>query len=177
MRAAMLLATVLLVSLLVVAPPRATPVASRASPQDEGADAEVTASPATDLLAADETQLEGGAEASVWVEGELPWVYIPRTTATSNVYIGPSVNHSVIGVLPRGSRLEVVGRNPSGAWIAVVFSPGSKLTGWIEASRVTGMGDIQALEIAAETPLGTSTPQQPARQPAVQPTRTPSRNR
>jgi hypothetical protein len=174
MRAAMLLASVLLVSLLVVAPPRATPVASRASTADERAD--VTASPATEPLEAEDVQLEGGAEASLFAEADLPVERVPRTTAVVNVHIGPSANYSVVGVLPRSARLEVVGRNPSGAWLAIVFSPGSTLTGWIDASKVTGI-DVSTLEIAAETPLGISTPAPPARQPAVQPTRTPGRRR
>jgi hypothetical protein len=68
--------------------------------------------------------------------------------------------------LPGGARVEVVGRNETGAWIAIALSPGSKLTGWVEASMVSGIADVKGLQLAPMTPIGTQSPTQPARPPA-----------
>lgn len=75
------------------------------------------------------------------------------TNKSVEVRIGPSQGYVVIGQLPRNARLQIVGRDESSRWIAIVFSPGSKLTGWIEASSIIGQIDAASLMVMPVTLL------------------------
>ena len=105
-----------------------------------------------------------------------PTPVVPRTTNIVNVYIGPGTGYQVIGLLPRSAKLEVIGRDDSGAWLAIVFSVGSRLTGWIPVTTVSGLDDVSALAPAEvtliEAPTATPGPARPAR---VTPTPVPRR--
>jgi len=80
-----------------------------------------------------------------------PTPVVPRSLATLDVRIGPSAGYVVIGSLPRGAKLEVVGRDPTGDWLAIVFSSGSGFNGWVPGLQVTDAPDLNTLPLAPVT--------------------------
>lgn len=70
-----------------------------------------------------------------------------RTNAVVEVKVGPDEDYEVVGLLPRNGRLDVVGRDESGEWLAVTFMRGSKLYGWIPTTSVSGVINLNRLEI------------------------------
>ena len=69
------------------------------------------------------------------------------------VRIGPGSGYDVIGLLPEDARLQIVGRDASARWIGIVFAPYTGLTGWVEASAITGGLDVAGLNVTPPTPL------------------------
>lgn len=67
-----------------------------------------------------------------------------RTTTMHNA---PSARSSILGVLPRGAAVSVVGRNEAGSWLQVK-RPASLVRGWVPISAVDVQGDILQLAIA-----------------------------
>jgi hypothetical protein len=78
---------------------------------------------------------------------------IPRTTTIVNVHLGPGNRFGVVGLVPRGARLEVVGRDQSGDWLAITFTPGSPFHGWVESAKVVGLPSVLDLPVAPVTQL------------------------
>lgn len=78
---------------------------------------------------------------------------VPRALSALNVRIGPGESYVIIGQLPRGGRLDIVGRDQTGVWLAVNFTPDSKLNGWIQASKVSGLESASSLPVAPITLL------------------------
>lgn len=81
----------------------------------------------------------------------------PLTRTTVTLYVGPSQGYAVIGLLPAGFALQVVGRDPSGEWIAVAIAPGVGLYGWMPASQARNLPSIEALKVAPVTLLPSNT--------------------
>lgn len=81
----------------------------------------------------------------------------PSTRTVVTLYIGPSTDYEVIGLLPAGFALQVVGRDPSGEWIAVAIAPGSGLYGWMPASQARNLPSIETLKVAPVTLLPSNT--------------------
>lgn len=89
----------------------------------------------------------------------------PRVTATAtpqapvrvnnivDVRLGPGAGFAVIGLLGRGENVEVVGRDNDGQWVAIRFPPGSIARGWIPASAIDNLGDVDSLAVVLPTPL------------------------
>jgi hypothetical protein len=77
----------------------------------------------------------------------------PRAARTLNVHLGPSEDYAIIGLVPRNGRLDIVGRNEAGDWIAIAFTPGSSFHGWIPGSAVLGIQDSRALSIVPVVPI------------------------
>ena len=77
----------------------------------------------------------------------------PRTRSVVDVYLGPGAGYAVVGLLPRASELDVVGRDENGEWLAIVLVPGSSLHGWIARANVVNLSDIYSLPIAPVTRL------------------------
>jgi uncharacterized protein YraI len=50
--------------------------------------------------------------------------------------VGPSELYDLIGLVPAGAPLEVVGRSEDGEWLAVAVAPGSTLYAWLPAGGV-----------------------------------------
>jgi hypothetical protein len=48
----------------------------------------------------------------------------------------------------------VIGRDESGQWIAIHLGAGN-LTGWVLASTVEGLPDIEGMDVASRTPVET----------------------
>lgn len=145
----------LLAVLLFAAPPQARPPITQAAPPDEETIEVHTASglgygsaiSPTHTLPEMTAALEGGA----LEESDASRVH--WTSKGTLVRIGPGASYVVIGQLPRSARLQIVGRDESSKWIAIVFSPYTGLTAWIEASAVAGQLDVSGLEIASVTLL------------------------
>lgn len=75
----------------------------------------------------------------------------PRTRAMVNLHAGPSEDYAVIGLLPSGASLEIVGRDWSGLWLAVSVAPGASFYGWMEARKALGVPAIESLDVAPVT--------------------------
>jgi hypothetical protein len=72
----------------------------------------------------------------------------PRTTSSVYVRMGPSQHYVVVGVLPAGSRLKVVGRDETGEWLSVAFPPNSSYSAWLPLADVKGMKNVESLDVA-----------------------------
>ncbi|HEX5367936.1 MAG TPA: hypothetical protein VFY10_00830 [Dehalococcoidia bacterium] len=75
----------------------------------------------------------------------------PRTLAASSMYDGPGTDSRIVGLLPNGASLQVVGRDQSGRWLAVAFPPGSSYIAWLQASQVSGMAEQPLPKLMAGT--------------------------
>jgi uncharacterized protein YgiM (DUF1202 family) len=74
----------------------------------------------------------------------------PTALTTLNVYVGPGELYQIVGLVAKGARLEVVGRDQEGDWLAIVFSRGSSLHGWVPRERVLGV-EVAQLPVAPVT--------------------------
>jgi hypothetical protein len=81
----------------------------------------------------------------------------PRTAGVVNLYMGPSEDYDVVGLLPAGADLEIVGRDTSGEWIAISVSPGSPFYGWMPVSKARGLPQLDSLKVAPVTLLPSNT--------------------
>jgi hypothetical protein len=78
---------------------------------------------------------------------------IPRAGKALNVHAGPNENYAIIGQVPRDGRLDIVGRNEAGDWIAIVFTPGSRFHGWVPSAAVENVQDLRALTVVPVVPI------------------------
>ncbi|OGO51548.1 MAG: hypothetical protein A2148_01335 [Chloroflexi bacterium RBG_16_68_14] len=69
-----------------------------------------------------------------------------RTTTTMRN--GPGPSYPILGTIPAGAQVTVVGRNASESWLQVTYPPGSKLRGWVSIAYIDVDGDISRLTIA-----------------------------
>ena len=73
---------------------------------------------------------------------------IGRTVMTVSVHNGPGDGYAILGTIPRGTPVVVVGRNADASWLQVTYPPGSQLRGWVRASALEVEGDVSELDIA-----------------------------
>ncbi|HXH20603.1 MAG TPA: hypothetical protein VNN10_01145 [Dehalococcoidia bacterium] len=92
------------------------------------------------------TRATNAVEPPASAPAPAPWTG-PRAARTADLRLGPSDDYVVLGVLPRGAKLEVVGASEDGLWIAVAVAPGSSLYGWLKGADVTGAPDAASLPI------------------------------
>ena len=78
---------------------------------------------------------------------------LPRATRTLDVRIGPGDAYAAVGLVPPDGRLDVVGRNDKGDWLAIVFTPGSSFHGWVPTSATTGITDVMRLPVVQPSSL------------------------
>jgi uncharacterized protein YgiM (DUF1202 family) len=71
----------------------------------------------------------------------------PRVASTASLHLGPGAEYAVLGTLQAGAHLEVVGRDESAEWLAIVFPPNSTLRAWLPASQALGMPEVEDLPI------------------------------
>lgn len=71
----------------------------------------------------------------------------PRTAGTVELRTGPGKRYQVVGTLPDGATLAVVGRDQDAEWIAVEFPAGSSLVAWIAVGAVIGLADPEMLTV------------------------------
>lgn len=90
-----------------------------------------------------------------------------RTIAQQEVHVGPGEAYAVVGTLPRGTAVEVVGRDAGATWLAIRFPAGSAGRGWIPVSDVEGLGPVESLAVALPTsiPSAATIPNTSSRQP------------
>ncbi len=69
---------------------------------------------------------------------------------------GPGPTHAILGTIPRGALVSVVGRNSDEDWLQVI--PVSGIRGWVDADLIEVTGDISELIIAGPG-AGPSVPQ------------------
>lgn len=71
----------------------------------------------------------------------LPVVTLPAYRASGVVVLrmGPDDRYTAVGQIGNGVRLEVVGRNERGDWLAVSLTPGSRTYGWVRAASIDGI--------------------------------------
>lgn len=75
------------------------------------------------------------------------------TTATATYRNGPGPTYSVLGTIPRGAVVTVVGRNQDESWLQVRYPPNSNLRGWVDAKLLDVDGDVTKLAISGPGPL------------------------
>jgi len=112
--------------------------------------------------------------------------------STTTMRNGPDTTYAILGTIPQGARVPVVGRNEDATWLQVIYPPGSQLRGWVSATVLEVDGDVAELVLAGpgtgpQIPIPTSfgfitpfvpveeTPTPPEEPPATRarPTRTP----
>jgi uncharacterized protein YgiM (DUF1202 family) len=82
----------------------------------------------------------------------------PKVTASNssvNLRTGPGLNYDVMGVLPQGQSLEIVGRNDDSTWWQVATADGLR---WIAASVTTATNVDDGLPVVQPPPPPTPTP-------------------
>jgi hypothetical protein len=70
----------------------------------------------------------------------------------ANVRSGPGSTFPVVGLLGGGKTAPVIGKDPSGEWLAVTFTTTTGEQGWIAAIVVDLTGDAAALPVITPTP-------------------------
>jgi hypothetical protein len=80
-------------------------------------------------------------------------VFGPRAIASLDVHIGPGDAYAVVGSIPKDALLNVAGRDESGEWLAIVFTPESRFRGWVPRDQVRNVDD-ERLKVTTVTPLG-----------------------
>lgn len=68
-----------------------------------------------------------------------------RTTTTMRN--GPGATYAILGTIPSGAVVPIVGRNADEAWLQVTYPAGSQLRGWVPAGSLSVSGDISLLAI------------------------------
>jgi len=120
-----------------------------------------TATPTTVALPPAETPMPEVLPTETLVPTETPKILKPLVTTgkdKANLRSGPGTNYEIVGVLPSGGSLEIVGRNSDSSWWQV--SAQSSLA-WVAAEVVTANNiddTIPIVETSALPVQSTSTP-------------------
>jgi len=69
-------------------------------------------------------------------------------TAQINVRSGPNVSYSSIGILNRGDKIQIIGKDPSGGWYAILYPSAAQGHGWVLAVYIQA-GDTAGLPVVA----------------------------
>ncbi len=167
-RFVMLMGAVTIAVMLFAAPPQSRPQATHAESTGVRETIEVTVASGPGygsmIIPAElEPEMTAALEAAAVDTANGPRAY--WTSKSAEVRIGPGDAYSVIGQLPNSARLQIVGRDATSKWIAIVFAPFTDLNGWIEASAVAGQLDSASLDVAPITQLKLESP--PSTVPAM----------
>jgi uncharacterized protein YraI len=84
---------------------------------------------------------------------------LARILDVVDVRAGPGERYPFLGTLRSGEPVRVTGRNAEGTWVQIVFPPGSRQRGWIQASAVEIQGDLASVPVA--TPEALELPEVP----------------
>jgi hypothetical protein len=71
-----------------------------------------------------------------------------KAEATINVRSDPGNDFQVLGVLRRGTEVEIVGKSEDGEWFEIVYPADSDLRGWVLAESLEVEGDLGRLGVA-----------------------------
>ena len=88
--------------------------------------------------------------------GSIPWASVREQI---NVRRGPGTSFKSLGTLNPRDSVILTGRDATGAWMQIGFSPGPDAKGWVAASFLDG-ATTDGLPVVSEsgTVVGTSTP-------------------
>ena len=86
-----------------------------------------------------------------------------KAKATINVRSDPGNDFQVLGVLRRGTEVEIVGKSEDGEWFEIIYPANSDLRGWVLGESLEVEGDLGRLGIA--TPDQMVEPQEPTYEP------------
>ncbi len=97
---------------------------------------------------------------------------VPYLVALTNLNVrtGPGIGYPAIGVLKRGHKAVVTGKNANSSWWQIEFPPGTEGRGWVSALYATAknVGDVK---VTQAPPMPTASP---SPVPSSVPTSTPS---
>ncbi len=106
-----------------------------------------------------------------------------RMLVTVSLRNGPGVNHPILGIVPSGALVSVIGRDADEGWLQIV--PAAGIPGWVPRSAVDVAGEVSELVIGAPgegpsvvvpTQIPVFVPEEPVEAPtlpsAVEPTPT-----
>ncbi|MCO6450280.1 MAG: SH3 domain-containing protein [Caldilineales bacterium] len=71
-------------------------------------------------------------------------------TGTTNLRGGPGTNYPVVGSLPEGAQMKIIGKNQNGTWWQLERDNGDPA--WIIANRVNAQGPANEIAVAANIP-------------------------
>lgn len=64
-----------------------------------------------------------------------------------NVHSGPATSAPVLGVLTRGTQVDVAGRSADSAWLQIRYPSGPSGAGWVSTSLMTVNGSTASLPV------------------------------
>ncbi len=114
--------------------------------------------------AAGESAAAGTPTPTVPVETPTPTVPAKPSLITKtdlNVRSGPGIEYDLLGLLPAGVTVEIIGRDETRQWWQIRFSPAADGIGWVAADpafSTTANVDNVAVAQAPPPPTGTPTP-------------------
>ena len=73
---------------------------------------------------------------------------VGEVRTTTIIRSGPGSSYGILGTIPRGAVVSVVGRDENQAWLQVSYPPGSELLGWVSIAFIEVSGDISQLVVA-----------------------------
>jgi hypothetical protein len=73
---------------------------------------------------------------------------IGRMRTTASVLAGPNAQYTPLGTIRSGVVLQVIGRSEDGAWLQVIYPPGTALHGWVDRALLDVTGNVSVLRIA-----------------------------
>ena len=98
-----------------------------------------------------------------------------RIRTDLNVRAGPSTSYEILGLVPAGTLVEIVGQNSDGSWWQIVFVGGPDQRGWVSAEFAPSENAASVPVVDTPTPQPTETPtDQPTATPTETPTETPT---
>lgn len=91
-----------------------------------------------------------------------PLIGLPgELLSTASMRNGPDSTYAILGTIPKGARVPVVGRNEDATWLQVIYPSGSQVRGWVSATALQVDGDVATLVLAGpgtgpQVPIPTS---------------------
>lgn len=80
------------------------------------------------------------------------------TTVALNVRQGPGQHYPILGLVPPGTRLHIVGKNPEATWWQVIYPDGSEGRGWVFADFTQSFNTADVpIVVTPEPPSPTAT--------------------
>ena len=73
---------------------------------------------------------------------------VGEVLTTTTIRSGPGSTYPILGTVPRGALVSVVGRDENQAWLQVSYPPGSELLGWVSVAFIEVSGDVSRLVVA-----------------------------
>lgn len=88
----------------------------------------------------------------------LAEVYAVVITPRLNVRSGPGVNYDIVGTIPRGERLRLIGTNDDASWHVIEFEGEERwISGFVQSVRIEGDPELLPVYEPPPTPTPTAT--------------------